>query len=249
MKTITLAIPFYNTSQYFSDCIKYAVDDDFVSEIVVNDDCSQVDEWDNLCKIIENLDCDKIKLFRNDENLGAFRNKFTTVKNCTNEWVYLLDSDNHPFVETYRVIRDIPDDNAAICYSPRQLFCKNDDKADYENISDYTFKYDVIGIEESKDAIFKRTKWFDWFLNSGNYVINKQMYLESLSEAFLDTNTPLLHADTAAAYYFWLKNGGEFVVVDDLRHNHRLRPQSNWNACGAQSMQSVEYYKDQMVNL
>ena len=39
MKTITLAIPFYNTSQYFSDCIKYAVDDDFVSEIVVNDDC------------------------------------------------------------------------------------------------------------------------------------------------------------------------------------------------------------------
>ena len=40
MKNITLAIPFYNTSQYFSDCIKYAVDDDFVSEIVVNDDCS-----------------------------------------------------------------------------------------------------------------------------------------------------------------------------------------------------------------
>ena len=147
------------------------------------------------------------------------------------------------------MIRTIPDDNQTICFSPRQLFCKNDDKADYENISDYTFKYDTIGIEESKDAIFKRTKWFDWFLNSGNYIINKQMYLESLSEAFLDTNTPLLHADTAAAYYFWLKNGGEFVVVDDLRHNHRLRTQSNWNACGAQSMQSVEYYKDRMVNL
>ena len=84
MKKISLAIPFYNTSQYFLDCIKYAVDDDFVSEIIVNDDCSQVDEWDNLCKIVEELDCDKIKLFRNDENLGAFRNKFTTVKNCTN---------------------------------------------------------------------------------------------------------------------------------------------------------------------
>jgi glycosyltransferase involved in cell wall biosynthesis len=41
MKTISLAIPFYNTiSKYFLDCIKYALDNDFVSEIVVNDDCS-----------------------------------------------------------------------------------------------------------------------------------------------------------------------------------------------------------------
>ena len=48
MKNITLAIPFYNTSQYFIECIKYAVDDDFVSEIVVNDDGSSEEKWNNL---------------------------------------------------------------------------------------------------------------------------------------------------------------------------------------------------------
>jgi glycosyltransferase involved in cell wall biosynthesis len=247
MKTISLAIPFYNTSEYFLDCIKYAVEDEFVSEIVVNDDFSSQQEYENIVSLSNEIS--KIKVFRNQRNLGAFRNKYLTVKNCTNEWVYLLDSDNHPFEETYQIIRNIPDDHSNICYSPRQLFCKNDDKIDYEHISDYTFKYDIIGIEESKDAIFKKTKWFDWFLNSGNYVVNRQMYLDSLAHPYENDSTPLLHADTAAAYYFWLKNGGEFVVVNDLRHNHRLRPQSNWNACGSYSAQSVEYYKEQIVNL
>lgn len=247
MKTISLAIPFYNTSKYFLDCIKYAVDDDFVSEIVVNDDHSRQEEYDKLLSLVDGND--KIKVYRNDINLGAFRNKYITVKNCTNEWVYLLDSDNHPFEETYEVIKTIPEDRSDICFSPRQLFCKNDTSLDYENVSDYTFKYDVIGIEETKDAIFKQTKWFDWFINSGNYVINRQMYLDSLREPFEDKSTPLLHADTAAVYYFWLKNGGEFYVVNDLRHNHRLRSESYWNACGSNSMQSVNYYKDKMVNL
>lgn len=210
MKTISLAIPFYNTSKYFLDCIKYAIDDDFVSEIVVNDDCSRQEEYDNLLSLVgEN---NKIKVYRNEHNLGAFRNKYNTVKNCMNDWVYLLDSDNHPFEETYEVIRTIPDDRPDICFSPRQLFCKNDASADYENISDYSFKYDVIGIEETKDAIFKQTKWFDWFINSGNYVINRQMYLDSLREPYEDESTPLLHADTAAVYYFWLKNGESFML-------------------------------------
>ena len=247
MKTISLAIPFYNTSRYFLDTIKYALEDDFVSEIVVTDDGSVESEYNKLISLIEGKD--KIKVFRNSSNVGAFRNKYNSVKNCSNDWVYLLDSDNYPFEETYQVIRDIPDDDPSICFSPRQLFCKKDEQDDYETISDYTFKYDIIGIEESKDAIFKRTKWFDWFLNSGNYVINRQMYLDSLLEPYHNYNTPLLHADTASAYYFWLKNGGQFVVVDKLRHNHRLHPQSNWNACGDNSMKSVEYYKNQMVNL
>lgn len=247
MKTISLAIPFYNTSKYFLNCIKYAIDDDFVSEIVVNDDYSEQEEYDKLLLLV---DCkNKIKVYRNEHNLGAFRNKYITVKNCINEWVYLLDSDNYPFEETYEVIKNIPEDRSDICFSPRQLFCKNDESLDYQNISDYTFKYDVIGIEETKDAIFKQTKWFDWFINSGNYVINRKMYLDSLKEPFEDDRTPLLHADTAAVYYFWLKNGGEFYVVNELRHNHRLRPESYWNACGENSMQSVNYYKEQMVNL
>lgn len=249
MNKISLAIPEYNTSQYFIDCIKYALEDDFVDEIVVNDDCSSEDHFKNLINIIHGLNSSKIKLFRNQINLNAFRNKYLTVKNCKNDWVYLLDSDNHPFEESYQIIRTIPDNNPNICFCPQNLFCKNDNVSDYENISNYDFGYDIIGIEESKEALNKGVEWFNWFVNSGNYIFNKNTYLQFLKEPFENSDTPLLHADTAAVFYYWLKNGGKFKVVKGLRHNHRLRPDSNWHSCGNNSNLSVNYYETAIKNL
>lgn len=249
MNNITLAIPTYNTSQYFLDCIKYAVEDEFVSEIVVNDDGSSEDHWENLNKISESLNTNKIKLFRNSNNVKSFRNKYITVSKCSNDWVYLLDSDNYPFENTYDVLKEINLTENNICYSPRRLFCKYDYQQEYQTISDYSFKYDLIGIEESKDAIFKKTKWFDWFLNTGNYFFNKNFYLDSLKVPFDDLSTQLLDADTAASFYFWLKNGGYFKVIEDLSHNHRLREESTWNVCGENSQLSVDYYKNAITDL
>jgi hypothetical protein len=249
MNKITLAIPFYNTSQYFSDCIKYALDDDFIDEIVVNDDCSTQEHLNNLINIVESLNTNKIKLFRNESNIGAFRNKYQTVLNCSNEWIYMLDSDNHPFEETYNLIKDIPNTDPNICYCPSHLYCKNDNVTSYENISDYNFGYDLIGIEESKESLNNGTEWFNWFVNSGNYIFNKNTYLSLLEEPFKDFTVPLLHADTAAAFYYWLKNGGKFKVVEGLRHHHRLRLDSNWHSCGNNSQMSATYYERRIVEL
>lgn len=249
MNKISLAIPEYNTSQYFTDCIKYALEDDFVDEIVVNDDCSSEDHFKSLINTIHTLNSSKIKLFRNQTNLGAFRNKYQTVFNCSNDWVYLLDSDNYPFEESYQIMREIPTDNPNVCYCPQHLFCKNDNMSDYENISNYDFGYDLIGIEESKEALNKGVEWFNWFINSGNYVFNRNTYLQFLKEPFENTDTLLLHADTAAVFYFWLKNGGKFKVVNGLCHNHRLRQDSNWHSCGKNSQKSVGYYQDLILHL
>lgn len=249
MKNITLAIPFYNTSQYFLDCIKYAVDNEFVSEIVVNDDRSTSEEWENLNRIVESLNVSKIKIFRNDENIKSFRNKYVTVTKSTNEWVYLLDSDNHPFKNTYSILEQVDQTLDYICYSPRKLFCKYDYQYQNQTVSDYSFEYNLIGIEESKDAISKKTEWFDWFLNTGNYFFNRNFYLNSLEEAFLNDSTPRLEADTAASFYFLLKNSGKFKVLENLFHNHRLRHDSTWNVCGQYSQLSVEYYKKLITEL
>lgn len=248
MNKITLAIPFYNTSRYFLDCIKYSINDNFVDEIVVNDDCSNEKEYDRLLKTIESIDNDKIKVYRNESNLGPFRNKYKTVSNCSNDWVYLLDSDNYPFEDSYTIIKSVEfyDD---VCYSPEKLFCKHDNTIGYENIADYKFPFSIIGIEESKISIINNLEWFDWFINTGNYIFNKNTYLKNLKEPYENLDTPLLHADTAASFYFWLKNGGKFKVVDDLKHNHRLRPDSTWHRCGSNSQTSVNYYKKLITEL
>jgi hypothetical protein len=247
---ITLAIPFYNSSRYFLDVIKYTSDNSFVSEIVVNDDFSSDEDYTNLLQVISQLNTDKIKVFRNTENVGAFRNKYLAVQRSTCDWIYLLDSDNHPFENTYDVLSSIKDLNPEICYCPSKLFCKGDGKTEYENISDYnTFKYDIIGIEESKDAIIKRTKWFDWFINSGNYFFNRNSYIEKLKEPFENYNNYKLYADTAASFYFWLRNSGQFKVVSNLHHNHRLRNDSYWHSCGSESQSTVDLYTRMILEL
>ena len=249
MDVISLAIPFYNTSQYFLECIQYALENKFVSEIVVNDDCSDEDQWKKLNQIVDTLNTNKIKLFRNKKNLGAFRNKYTTVLNCSNTWVYLLDSDNRVFEDSYNFIKSISNIDPLIIYSPQHLCCKNDDSENYEVISDYNFKYDLIGIEETKDMIFKKTKWFDWFFNSGNYVLNKDTYINALKKPYEDKSTPLLDADTAAAFYFLLDYGVKFNIVKNFSHHHRLRTDSTWNTCGENSQLSVNYYKNLSIEL
>jgi glycosyltransferase involved in cell wall biosynthesis len=249
MKEISLGIPFYNTSQYFLECIQYALENKFVSEIVVNDDCSDEDQWKKLNQIVDTLNTDKIKLFSNKENLGSFRNKYITVLNCSNTWVYLLDSDNRAFENSYNFIKSISNVDPLIIYSPQHLCCKNDDSENYEVISDYNFKYDLIGIEETKDMIFKKTKWFDWFFNSGNYVLNKDTYINALKKPYEDKSTPLLDADTAAAFYFLLEYGVKFKIVKNFSHHHRLRKDSAWNTCGKNSQLSVNYYQKLSIDL
>lgn len=249
MKTISLAIPFYNTSKFFLDCIKYSLNNEFISEIVVNDDCSTENEWNELNKIVTSQNTSKIKVFKNEINLGSFRNKYQTVSRCSNSWVYLLDSDNHPFENSYSLIEGVFADDPMIVYSPQHLYCKNDEVEDYEIISDYNFKYDSIGVEETKDMIFKQTKWFDWFFNSGNYIVNRNTYLAALEDPYKNKDAILLDADTAVSFYFLLKYGVKFKIIKNLAHHHRLRKDSTWNVCGEKSQISVNYYKNLSTDL
>jgi glycosyltransferase involved in cell wall biosynthesis len=247
---ISLAIPCYNSSKYFLDTIKYSLNNNFVEEIVVNDDNSSDEEYANLLQIVAGLNTDKIKIFRNCENVGAFRNKYITVQKTTSNWIYLLDSDNHPFENTYDVLRSIQNLNSNICYSPSKLFCKHDESVDYDVISDYNlFGYNIIGIEESKDAIIKGTKLFDWFINTGNYFFNRQTYLDNLKEPFENYSNYKLYADTAAAFYFWLKNNGKVKIVEDFHYNHRLRSDCYWNHCGPESHLTVDLYTKMLLEL
>jgi cellulose synthase/poly-beta-1,6-N-acetylglucosamine synthase-like glycosyltransferase len=248
MKKITLAIPFYNTSQYFLEAVEYALSNDFVEEIVINDDCSLEDEWSKLNEIANNLNTDKVKLFRNEVNIGGFRNKYTAVQNSSCEWVYLLDSDNHPTPDTLGVLESLDELDPNICYCPEKLLLYNNEDG-YTNEAVYHFKYETIGLEEAKDGIIKRTKWFDWFLNTGNYFFNREYYLEYMREPFEDQTTELLHADVLAFSYFWFRSGGEFKVVPNFHYHHRLRSASYWNACGSNSSLSAELYKSKILDL
>jgi len=246
MKEITLAIPFYNTSQYFKEAVEFALHNDFVKEIVVNDDCSTENEWKKLNEIVNTLNTNKIKLFRNQVNLGGFRNKYTAVQNSTCEWVYLLDSDNHPAETTLSSIQSIKEPNKDLCYIPQKLLLYKEDG--YSNEVFYDFKYDKIGIDEAQDALLKKTKWFDWFLNTGNFVFNREKYLERLKSGYENQEEPV-YACSIAFSYHWMSEGGYYKVLPGMEYYHRLRNDSYWNSCGGNSDISAHYYHQRIIDL
>ena len=247
MKNISLVIPFYNTSRYFLEAIKYSLEDDFVSEIVVTDDASSESEWKKLNDIVNDLNSDKIKLFRNENNLGGFRNKYNSVKNSTGEWVYLLDSDNHPHDTTYDVIKSIENPDPNICYCPQTLLLQRDNSPEPYDSKTYNFEYELIGLKESKDSIAKGTEYFDWFLNTGNFIVNREKYLERLLDGYNNKEEPV-YACSVAFSYHWMKNNGFYKIVPNMKYYHRIRNDSYWNTCGSNSNLSVNYYTNKIKN-
>tara|TARA_B100002019_G_scaffold183521_1_gene158384 strand:- start:1991 stop:2734 length:744 start_codon:yes stop_codon:yes gene_type:complete len=246
MNEISLAIPCYNTSKYFEEATKLAIESDLVKEIVVSDDCSTDDEWQKLNSIIKNLGSAKIKLFRNEKNLGGFRNKYNVVKHCTSDWVYLLDSDNHPTEDTLRSIASIENPNPNYCYLPQTLMMYKDDG--YTDQITYNFKYSEIGIDEAQDALIKKTKYIDWMLNTGNFVFNRELYLSRLRSAYNNPEEPC-YACSVAFSYHWMARGGVYKVVEGMKYYHRLRNDSYWNTCGNNSSLSRDYYQQRIINL
>lgn len=241
---ISLAIPFYNTSKYFLDCIKYSIDDDFVSEIVVNDDQSTEEEWSNLNTIVSELNNPKIKLYRNPINLGGFKNKYKTVKKANSQWVYLLDSDNYLDSSTLNVIKNIENSDNNICYCPQiMVMFRDNGKIDRE--VDFDYPYDKIGFKESKESMGNIN--FPMFLNTGNYVVNRENYLSRMYEAY--SNQEPSSADCIAFQYNWMLNGGYSKIVPGFKYFHRLRNDSYWMRCGHMSPTKASYYESLFLNI
>ena len=101
MKNISLAIPTYNSSKYleelFISCFDSFKEIPF-NEVVINDDKSNEEEFKKIISLV-NIYSSKyseinFEINQNNKNLGGFRNKYLTVKKCSNNVIYQIDSDN-----------------------------------------------------------------------------------------------------------------------------------------------------------
>src|SRR5665647_3469478 len=90
MPKFSLAITTYNRYNFIEKDLGRYIENKFINEIVINDDSS--DDYSKLQKFKN--ESSKLKLFRNEFNLGVIKNKIKTISLSSNEFVLLLDSDN-----------------------------------------------------------------------------------------------------------------------------------------------------------
>jgi glycosyltransferase involved in cell wall biosynthesis len=226
---ISLAIPTYNRSDFTIQSFEYnyILNNPNISEIVILDDYSDKQEYISLHNTINNITSKKIKLFRNNSNLGPFRNKYEVVKRCNSDWIILLDSDNilnNIYIDIVSKLNKEED----VFYSPETLFSLTH-KVEW----DYSeYNHFLITKQNAKEYICKGN--FETMLNTGNFFINRNKYIETFEQNCI--NTRLGVNDALYFSYLWLAGGNKIQVVPELNYIHRVH-KGSWykhhqNECG-----------------
>ena len=209
---ISLAIPNFNRSDFVTESFIQVINNDLISEIVIVDDCSDNIVYIELWNLINDLNNDKIRLHRNNVNLSPFKNKYEVVKKCNNDWVILLDSDNiidNDYVE----IVDKLDKEDDILYCPEVLYRLNKNSICFNFREFNRLTIDKNNVKKHIDA-----GNFETWLNSGNYFLNKERYVNIVENNY---DAPKLSVNDALYFsYLWLLSGNKMKIVPYLYYIH-----------------------------
>jgi glycosyltransferase involved in cell wall biosynthesis len=202
----------------------------------------------------------KIKIYRNEKNLKGYRNKYESVKKATNEWVYLLDSDNFLIESSINSLYNIEEWNSFHIYCPSVLIMNRNDSniRQWDDWNHRRFGYEPLDLNAIKNHLRLADQWqrpggtgIEGFLNTGNYFFNRDVFLNSLQDSVLDDNIEPHAADGIAQVYYWLKKSLEhkLQIIPDLYYVHRLHD-SSWTYTSSciKTIEQSNYYRRKLLN-
>jgi glycosyltransferase involved in cell wall biosynthesis len=213
-RKISVAISHHERPELLPVALKNIFHDERVSEIVVLDDGSSPR---SLSKCIESLKSfkTKVKLFRRQENLGAFATKMHACSLCSNSWCILLDSDNTIFTSYMDAIFDLKSWEEDIIYCPGYAFPHFDFRCYGDTIFDFK---DICNLQ-------KQNRLIGPFINDGNYFLNINKFTETLK---FYVKFKIDAGGTVFANYIWLSSGNRLRILRDASYYHRVHAKSNW---------------------
>jgi hypothetical protein len=231
-RRISIAITHYNNSDFLYDSIYDVMNDYRVGEIVICDDKSRDDELQKLEALLLEINCPKIKLHKNDVNIGCYHNKINAVSKCTNDWVILLDSDNiimKGFVDTlYNISKWLPD----TIYHPSWPKTFPGKPSIYLDFRSYEGQYITsnIYINDFKDSKFQ------CLINNCNYFLERNHFYKCMEFVQQKYDRHLIDSvDSAVLFTDWLLDKNKVYIVPNLEYGHRLHSNSNFILTSAKS--------------
>lgn len=211
---ISLAITNYNRSDWVIESFFQVIDNPLISEIVIVDDCSDEGTFNKLSIYVSWLRSDKVRVVRNSINLGILRNKVNAVRECKNDEVILLDSDNiidNDFVNALGAINKEPD----VLYCPETL-------TDNAKKVQWTYaEFNTLIVDKNNINSLISNVNFETHMNTGNYFLNRERFLRATSriEPLLSKTCP---GDSMYLYYLWLLDGNRVKIIPGLSYVHRV---------------------------
>lgn len=203
-RKISLCIPTWNRYELLIGSFVNVLADDRVDEIIISDDCSDLEIYDKVHDFVSGIH--KIKLYRNSQNQDCYFNKKTALSYAKNKWAILLDSDNEISKDYIDKIFNVGnwDEYAAMLPSYAAPHF------DYRQYSGRIITKQNVH-SDSNNATFT------CMLNTMNFFVNKEAYMNAW-----DANVNPHTADSIFMNYKLLDNGGKLYVVPDLTYEHRV---------------------------
>lgn len=227
--TYTLAITTYNRYEMLLESFAQVIGDDRISEILILDDCSEIDYW-NKIKDLGSYN-PKIKVIRQMKNRGMAVNKRDAVAYSLNDWVILFDSDN---IISSAYLDAIPEnlfnDTIYIPDFARPNF-------DFQAFSGMRINGKVAA-KNIKDSVF------NMMLNCCNYLVPRDRYVSTFKE-----DTTVKGSDTIAFAYNWMRNGNWFEVVKGMEYFHRVHKDSGFLADASYNLKKAEFTRKLIMAL
>jgi len=203
MQKISLCITNYNRFEYLFESFAKVIDDERIGEVVIVDDNSDIAIYTKIEERVRYMP--KVKLFRNESNLGVYDNKKRSVQYATHKYCIVFDSDN--VIDTIYL-------DTIYSYSWSNNVILAPDFA--QPVFDYT-RYAGQRITKHNVANYTFRKGFDCLFNTMNYFVHRQTYLQVWQH-----KADIKGADSIYFNYLWLLAGGEIYVVNGLRYFHRV---------------------------
>jgi hypothetical protein len=232
---LSLCIPSKNRWNFLKVNLPKYLDNPFIDEIVI------CDENGNDAKMIEEIykDNEKIKVYINENVLGAFLNKRKVVSLAKNDFICLMDSDNFAplsyFEAWYKYIQENGIKEKIVYCPARTIPQSNHQGFDYRPfIGSYTF-------EESKRNF--SNGMFNCMLNTGNYIFSKKLYMESEPD---ETQKELVNSCKALDvlfqnYLLFTKGNAIINIIPNMEYDHIVHAGSYYmETC--QSINTNKFY-------
>lgn len=211
----SLAFTTYNSYNYIVKQLEqnyFEMSDGRIDEIVIQDDCSKDYE------LLQPFVSSSVKVFQNQKNLSPLLSRIELIKNCKNERILLMDSDNFLDKNSFEKINKI---------EPKEdvIYCPDFARPNFQfkEFSDV-----VIDLAFAKQHLTEIGMQI--FLNTGNYFIPKNKYLEVAQN--IDESFAYFTVDVIYFNCLWLKAGNKLHCVKDYEYNHTMRDDSYYMTHG-----------------
>ena len=217
---ISLCIPTHDRyDSFLRDNLEKYIKSPYISEIIIADDAT--DDYTKLLSVYGD-NHPKVKLYRQEVNVGSFKNKVFAASLATKDWICLIDSDNYADERYFEpLLKEWREDgiNRGSVYTPSQ------------GLPNFIMKESdlwYVGKREWNKTVPKTL-----FMNLGNFVFHKSLVPYLCISEYHQHNCHGL----CSVYINWIavKHGFNLRFIKNMAYDHVVHPGSYYTLTSRES--------------